>query len=84
MIAPVSRDGAHAWFRKVCTCGCFAIAPAPVRIVEGELHVPGLHAHVVVAKRADSLPLERQARGFNDANVPVSKSTQCDLFHRSA
>lgn len=74
----------HYRERKVCQCGCFAIAPAPNRIVEGGLYGPGLHAHVVVAKCADSMPLDRQARAFARAHVPLSKSTLCNLFHRSA
>lgn len=74
----------HHRERKVCKCGCFAIAAAPDRLVEGGLYGPGLHAHVVIAKCADSLPLDRQARAFSRAHVPLSKSTLCDLFHRSA
>lgn len=74
----------HHRERKVCKCGCFAIAAAPERLVEGGLYGPGLHAHVVIAKCADSLPLDRQARAFSRAHVPLSKSTLCDLFHRSA
>jgi len=69
----------HRRERKVCACGCFAIAPGHERIVEGGLYGPGLHAQVVIGK-----PLERQARAFSRAHVPLSKSTLCDLFHRSA
>ena len=74
----------HRRERKVCTCGCFAIGAAPVRVVEGGLYGPGLHAHVAVAKCGDSIPLDRQARSFKRAGVPMSKSTLCDVFHRSA
>lgn len=74
----------HRRQRKVCSCGCFAIGAAPARVVEGGLYGPGLHAHVAVAKCADSIPLDRQARAFKRAGVPLSKSTLCDLFHRDA
>lgn len=74
----------HRRQRKVCSCGCFAIGDAPARVVEGGLYGPGLHAHVAVAKCADSIPLDRQARAFKRAGVPLSKSTLCDLFHRDA
>lgn len=74
----------HRRQRKVCACGCFAIGDAPPRVVEGGLYGPGLHAHVAVAKCADSIPLDRQAKAFKRAGVPLSKSTLCDLFHRSA
>lgn len=74
----------HHRQRKVCSCGCFAIGEAPVRVVEGGLYGPGLHAHVVVAKCCDSIPLDRQARGFKRAGALLSKSTLCDLFHRAA
>ena len=74
----------HRRQRKVCSCGYLAIGDAPVRVVEGGLCGPGLHAHVAVAKCADSLPLDRQAKAFKRAGVPLSKSTLCDLFHRDA
>ena len=74
----------HRRERKVCSCGCFAIGDAPVRVIEGGLYGPGLHAHAVVAKCGDSIPLDRQAKSFRRAGVPMSSSTLCDLFHRSA
>lgn len=74
----------HRRHRLVCNCGCFTKGDLPARVVEGGLYGPGLHAHVVVAKCADSTPLDRQARGFKRADVPLSKSTLCDLFHRTA
>ncbi|MEZ4461423.1 MAG: IS66 family transposase [bacterium] len=74
----------HHRQRLVCKCGCFTKGDLPARVVEGGLYGPGLHAHIVVAKCADSTPLDRQARGFKRAGVPLSKSTLCDLFHRTA
>ena len=70
--------------RKVCHCGQFFVAPAPPRVVEGGIYGPGLHARTAVAKCADSIPLDRLAKGFRRAGVPLSKSTMGDLFHRTA
>jgi len=74
----------HRRQRKVCTCGCFAIGDAPVRVVDGCIYGPGLHAHVVIAKCLDSIPLERQSRTFARVDVPMSPSSLCDQFHRGA
>ena len=74
----------HHRQRKVCSCACFHYGDFPQRVVEGGLNGPGLHAHVAVAKCADSLPLDRQARAFKRAGVALSKSTLCDIFHRDA
>jgi transposase len=74
----------HRRQRLVCSCGCFAKGSLPIRVVEGCLYGPGLHAHVVVAKCVYSTPLDRQARGFKAAGVPLSKSSLCDAFHRAA
>lgn len=74
----------HRRQRVVCSCGCFAYGETPARVVEGGLYGPGLHAHVAVAKCADSMPLDRQARGFRRDGVALSTSTLCDLFHRTA
>ena len=74
----------HRRQRRVCSCGCFLIAPPPPRVVEGGQYGPGLHAHVVVSKCVDSLPLERQAKRFACGGVHLSPSTLGDLFHRSA
>jgi transposase len=67
-----------------CGCGEFHQAPAPQRVSEGVLYGPGLHAHAVVAKCADSLPLNRVAKGFGRAGVPIGRSTLTDLYHRTA
>lgn len=75
----------HIRQKKVCECAQhIVIAPAPVRVSEGVEYGPGFHAHVVVSKCADSIPLYRQAKQFNRAGVPICRSTLCDLFHRSA
>lgn len=74
----------HTRQRKVCSCGCFAIGAPPVRVTDGCIYGPGMHAHVVVAKCLDSIPLERQSRAFGRTGVSMSPSTLCDLFHRGA
>ncbi|MFC1482486.1 IS66 family transposase [Myxococcota bacterium] len=73
----------HIRRKKACRCGCWVVtAPAPVRVSEGVQYGPGFHAHVVVAKCADSLPLNRQAKQLRRLGVPIGRSTLCDLFHR--
>jgi len=74
----------HHRHRVVCSCGRFHYGSAPERVVEGGLYGPALHAHVVVSKCADSIPIDRLARRLSRSGAPVSKSTLCDLFHRSA
>lgn len=74
----------HRRARRRCGCGAFHNGPAPARVVEGGLYGPGLHAHVVVRKCADSMPLDRLARALKRGGVPASKSTLCNLFHRAA
>jgi len=39
---------------------------------------------VAVAKCLDSMPLYRQARSLSRAGVKISRSSLCDLFHRTA
>jgi transposase len=71
--------------KKVCRCGdTIVTAPPPRQVTEGAEYGPGLHAHVVVGKCADSLPFYRQAKQLSRAGVPISRSTLGDLFHRSA
>lgn len=74
----------HHREKAVCSCGTFIYGPAVQRISDGVLYGPGLHAHVITAKCADSLPVERQAKGLRRAGVPIVRSTLNDLFHRGA
>jgi len=74
----------HVRRKKACRCGQHIVtAPGPVRVTEGTQYGPGLHAQVVVDKLCDSLPLYRQARRMQRAGMPMSRSTLCDLFHRT-
>ena len=71
--------------KKVCRCGeTIVTAPLQAQVTDGAEYGPGLHAHVVVQKCADSMPLYRQAKAMERAGAPVSRSTLGDLFHRSA
>jgi transposase len=75
----------HLRQKKACKNGCCILtAPAPRRVSDGVQYGPGFHAHVVVSKCADSLPLYRQAKQMKRNGVPISRSTLCDCFHRSA
>ena len=74
----------HIRRKKACRCGAHVItAPGPVRVVEGTQYGPGLHAQVVVAKLADSLPIYRQAKQLQRVGLPIERSTLGDLFHRT-
>jgi len=57
-------------------------ATAPLGVNEGGSYGPGLHAHVVVAKCADSIPFHRLGRMLGRAGAPLARSTLCTLFHR--
>ena len=59
-------------------------AKAPDAVIEGGHYGPGLYAHVVVSKCADSLPLFRIQNMLERAGHPVARSVLCKLFHRSA
>jgi transposase len=71
--------------RKVCACGaCIVVAPARPRVADGVKYGPGFHAHVVIAKCADSMPLHRLAQSLRRAGVPISATSLGDIFHRVA
>jgi len=68
-----------------CTCGEGIVTAegAPKAIEQGQ-YGPGLIAHVVTAKCADSIPLYRQAKAFARSGMPVNRTTLGDLFHACA
>ena len=71
--------------KAICACGeGFLVAPSPPQVVGGATYGPRLHAHVVVSKCMDVMPLHRLARAFERIGVPLSVSTLCMLFHRCA
>lgn len=68
-----SKDGDH-----------IVKAPPPLGVIEGGHYGPGLYAHVITAKCADSLPLYRIEKMLERAGCPIARSTLCGLFHRAA
>lgn len=75
----------HRREQKVCSCGQhIVIAPPPIRVSEGVLYGPGMHAYVVVSKCLDSMPFYRLGKQFERSGVPLARSTICDMFHRAA
>lgn len=68
-----------------CACGKGVVcAPPPPKVVDRGEYGPGLLAHVVTSKCADSMPLHRLARRLERGGVPINRSTLTDLFHRAA
>jgi len=75
----------HVRAKKKCrSCNTLATAPAPNRVTDGARYGAGAHAHVVVAKCADSIPLYRLAKRFTRDGVPMERSTLNSMFHRVA
>lgn len=75
----------HRREKKACTCGQHVLCgPPPVRVSDGVIYGPGMHAHVVVSKCLDSLPFYRLAKQFERVGIPMARSSICDMFHRSA
>lgn len=69
---------------KCRSCERIVTAPAPQRVDDGCLWGPGLHAHTVVSKVADALPLYRLAKKFKRDGMPIERSTLERLYHRTA
>jgi transposase len=68
-----------------CPCGeCVIVAEGPLRAVDNGQYGPGLLAHVVTAKCADSIPLYRLAKSFRREGIPINRTTLGDLFHAAA
>lgn len=75
----------HVQETLACRCGGYVLTAegAPKAVEQGQ-YGPGLMAHVVTAKCADSIPFYRQAKAFSRAGVPVARTTLADLFHATA
>ena len=75
----------HVRPRLACT-GCKTItqAAAPSRPVERGMAGPGLLAHVLVGKYADSLPLYRQCQIYAREGVMLERSTLTDWVGQAA
>ena len=66
-------------------CRSFIVtASAPTKVYDKAHYGPGLFAHLITAKCADSIPLYRQAKRLARQGIPMSRSTLTDLFHRAA
>jgi len=75
----------HIQEKLRCRCGETVLtAKGPDRVYDKARFGPTFMAQVVVAKCADAIPLYRQAKAFNRAGVPMSRSTLGDVFHRVA
>jgi transposase len=79
-------------FRKIvyqretlsCRCGHIVTAPAPDRVGEKTRYSPSFIAHLIVSKCNDSIPQYRLEKAYRNIGIPMSRSTMCDLLHRSA
>jgi transposase len=68
-----------------CQCGsCIVTASAPTRIYDKCQYGEQLAAHLITAKCADAIAIERFARQLARLGVPVPASTLGSLFHRCA
>jgi transposase len=75
----------HVLQKLACRCGEYVVtAPGPRRVAEQTSYGPGLIAHLVVSKCADSTPFYRLEKACKRAAMPLSRSTMVDLFHRAA
>ena len=63
----------HRMEKKKCSCGAIFSAPAPIRVTEGGLYGPRLHANAVVSKCADALPLHRISRRLARAGMDIAR-----------
>jgi len=59
-------------------------ATPPPGVAVGCQYGPGLHAHVVTSKCADSIPVHRLSKILERAGFPIARSTLNTMFHRSA
>ena len=75
----------HVLQKLACRCGEYVVtAPGPRRVAEQTSYGPGLIAHLVVSKCADSTPFYRLEKACKRSGMPLSRSTMVDLFHRAA
>ena len=71
--------------RLCCPCGSGIItAPSPDKVFDKSRYGPGLMAHIVTSKCADSMPHYRLAKRFARMGIRLPPSTLVNLFHRTA
>jgi len=68
-----SKDGEH-----------IITAEGPPSVVDGGHYGPGLHAHVVVSRCDDIMPLYGSEKALERAGYPIARSVLCTMFHRTA
>lgn len=72
----------HVQEKRACRCGQYiATADPPRRALDKSQYGPGLIAHLIVMKCADSIPLHRLAKQYQRLGIPMARSTLGDLFH---
>jgi transposase len=59
-------------------------AEGPASVIDGGHYGPGLHAHVVVSRCDDIMPLYGSEKALERAGYPIARSTLCTMFHRTA
>jgi transposase len=69
----ISKDGEH-----------IITAEGPASVIDGGHYGPGLHAHVVVSRCDDIMPLYGNEKALERAGFPIARSTLCMMFHRTA
>jgi transposase len=57
-------------------------ASPPPGVSPGCTYGPGVHAHVVVSKCGDSMPLHRLEKKLEREGCTIARSTLCAMFHR--
>lgn len=67
-----------------CRCGYIVTAAAPERVGDKTRYAPSFVAHLVVSKCSESTPQYRLEKAYRHLEIPMSRSTMCDLFHRAA
>jgi len=65
-------------------CEGMVVAEGPIRAVEKGHYGPGLIAHIITSKCADSIPLYRLGKQFERERLPVTRITMGDLLHAGA
>jgi transposase len=75
----------HIRPKKKCRdCERIITATTPERVTDGCHYGPGLHAHAVVSKCADALPIHRLCKRFARDGINIERSTLNRMFHRTA
>jgi transposase len=84
-VPPSFEQLLHAQEVLACRCGAGVItAEGAAKVIDRTQYGPGLLAHIIVSKCADSLPLYRLAKQYRRLGIPMARSTLTDLFHRGA